>query len=602
MAAKSTIELLLAFKEKVTKGVSGVKKKVTTSVNSMKQKITNGTREFMSKNAEVFDHLKGQVPFLGQLGGLLANPYVLAAGAVIALIGFLGKATMAASAFSYEFLDIRQLNLDKPTESLNNYRDEILDLSYETGIATSKMSKGFYDVQSATGLFGKDVKDLASQVSEYSIATKADFNDSVNSTVKAMKAFGFGVDEVTNYLASNAKTVQVGITTFDELARVQTEFAGAAAGANQTFDTSNKLFAAFTAIAKDSTIAATLTKSALEGLTQKRTTDELKKMGVSLFDAKGQIRSLDDVIRELTPKLQGMSDIEFLKVRNAIGGPEGLQSLLNTLKSSGDDVLNTMSAFDKSSFSMDQALKNAKGEFKVIQDELQNKIQVSLIKIGNEILPAAATALKGISWLFDRLKNTVSFIYRLWLLQWRAVKGLWELIKYAFTWLGEKVNWLYNLLGGEGNLWDQMFGTLDKWQFKIKTFFEDLAVFASKTFRLIEAGISGDLTEAKKLFDELRGFSFRDATAMYDATGQRPGATPGSSTGSIDTGTATDVEGGVSGSQQVRNLTINIESFVRDGINIVKEGDTKSMSETELEDWFNRMMMRVIRNVETSVQ
>ena len=69
MAAKSTIELLLAFKEKVTKGVSGVKKKVTTSVNSMKQKITNGTREFMSKNAEVFDHLKGQVPFLGQLGG-----------------------------------------------------------------------------------------------------------------------------------------------------------------------------------------------------------------------------------------------------------------------------------------------------------------------------------------------------------------------------------------------------------------------------------------------------------------------------------------------------------------------------------------------------
>ena len=602
MAAKSTIELLLEFKEKVTKGVSGVKKKVTSSVNNIKQKITSGTREFMSKNAEVFDHLKSQVPFLGQLGGLLANPYVLAAGAVIALIGFLGKATTAASEFSYEFLDIRQLNLDKPTESLNNYRDEILDLSYETGIATAKMSKGFYDVQSATGLFGEDVKDLASQVSDYAIATKADFNDSVNSTVKAMKAFGFGVDEVTNYLASNAKTVQVGITTFDELARVQTEFAGAAAGANQTFDTSNKLFAAFTAIAKDSAIAATLTKSALEGLTQKRTTDELKKMGVNLFDAKGQIRGLDEVIRELTPKLQGMSDVEFLKVRNAIGGPEGLQSLLNTLKSSGEDVLNTMSAFDKSSFSMDKALKNAKGEFKVIKDELTNKIQVSLIKIGNEILPAASTALKGISWLFDRLKDTVSFIYRVWLLQWKAFKGLWELVKYAFTWLGDKVNWLYNLLGGEGNLWNKMFGTLDKWQFKIKTFFQDLAVFASKSFQLIEAGISGDITEAKKLFDELRGFSFRDATALYNATSQRPGATPGSSTGALDPGTATDIEGGVSGSQQVRNLTINIESFVRDGIHLVKEGDVKSMSETELEDWFNRMMMRVIRNVETSVQ
>lgn len=626
MGAKSQIELILELKNRMKAKLNKAKAGVGSAVDSMKRKVKDGAENFSNtfkskfqsvvpsikgisaKNAEMFAALKDQIPFLGQFTHLLKNPYVLAAAAVVGLVLVMGKATKAAEEFSYAFLDIRQLNLDKPRAELDSYRDQILDLSYETGIAQAKMTQGFYDVQSATGLFGKDVASLNRQVANYSKATKADFNDSINSTTKAMKAFGFGVDQVTDFLSSNAKTVQVGITTFNELARVQTEFAGAAAGANQTFDTSNKIFAAFTAIAKDSTIAATLTKSALEGLTEDRTIKGLKQIGVNMFDAKGQIRSLDEVLTELTPKLQGMSDIQFLKFRNAIGGPEGLRNLMNTLKSSGDDVLKTFNAFDKSSFNMDQALANARNEAVVLKDEIRNKLAVTMTQIGNKILPVWTATLKAVNWLIDRIKSGAEFLYRIWRLNVQVVLNLWHGVKSLFQIIGEGVNWIYNRLGGEGNVWDRLFGTLDRWRFKIKVFFEDIGYLASNSFNLIEATMKRDMEAATKYLKLLRDFKFRDAGMLYGIQGllngnnDDPGSgAPGGTAPSTDGALPTDLVGGVGDARQVRNLTINIEAFNKDGIHVVKEGDIKSMSEEELERWFNQMMMRTIRNVETTV-
>src|SRR5690606_3882880 len=209
-------------------------------------------------------------------------------------------------------------------------------------------------------------------------------------------AFGLGANDIKGYLESNAKTVQVGITTFEELARVQTEYAGAAAGAGQTVNTANKIFAAFTSIAKDSNTAANMTKTAFMGLTQKGTIEGLESIGVSIYDSNGQMRDLSKVLGEVSSKFKDMTLQEIDALINKIGGPEGLRNLFVKLKTSSEDFFNTLTAFDSSQFDLDKALKNAQGDVSVLTDIVKNRWGVVMENLGQKILPMVATAL---NWL-----------------------------------------------------------------------------------------------------------------------------------------------------------------------------------------------------------
>lgn len=379
---KRVSEYYLKFKENVQsklKKMTSVQDRVAAKFDKINRKINTfkgGLRKTIN-----------EIPILGRAVDLLKNPFAIVGGLAVGLALGLGSATTAAGEFNNEFLNIRNLNLDKTNSQLNDLKGNILSLSLSEGFNPKETATAYYDVQSATGLYGKAVEDITRKVGRFSIATGAEMGASINSTVKAMKAFGLEVNQIDDYLASNAKTVQVGITTFNDLAQVQTEYAGAAASANQNVNTANKVFAAFTAVAKDSTTAATMTKTAFEGLTQKSTVKGLKSIGVEMYNANGSMRNVDGIISELVPKFKSMSNQKFDALLNQIGGSEGLRGLLKQLKNDGDGVLKTFDAFDRSSFNVEDALRNAKGDFTVLKTLVANQVNVAMIMLGEKILP-----------------------------------------------------------------------------------------------------------------------------------------------------------------------------------------------------------------------
>ncbi|PID88600.1 MAG: phage tail tape measure protein, partial [Bacteroidia bacterium] len=183
-----------------------------------------------------FATLTKEVPLLGRALDMLQNPLILATAGVLALGSVAIKGVSSAERFDHAFTNIRNLNLDKSKDQLDTFRAKIRDASYEIGANLEKSTNAVYDLQSATGLYGDNAISVYKKVGRYSIATGADINEAMNSTTKAMKAFNLGVNDIDTLLESNAKTVQTGITTFDQLARVQTEYAGAAASASQGID------------------------------------------------------------------------------------------------------------------------------------------------------------------------------------------------------------------------------------------------------------------------------------------------------------------------------------------------------------------------------
>jgi len=313
-----------------------------------------------------------------------------------ALVTGLAAATNKAKAFETEFLQLKNLNLDKTDDQIKNLNSSILDAAYDAGRLPVEMTKAFYDVQSATGFFGADVDKIARKTSDFSRGFNVDFNTAIESAVKGIKNFNLSANDMDKFFASMIKTEQVGIITLNQLSKVQTDYAGAANAAGQSVDSANKLMAVFTANTKSAEEAATLTKSAFIDLTKKSTLDGFKNIGISVYDATGKVKQIDQIVGELNKKFKGLSDREIGKIVNKFGGNEGLAALLQQSAKNGDQMLATFQQFDSIEYNLDKALENSKMDLTTMSNIVGNKLNVLFTELGRVIIPDLVKGLDHI--------------------------------------------------------------------------------------------------------------------------------------------------------------------------------------------------------------
>lgn len=678
-SGKAKIELLLEMKNKLKTGMSKARTSLGNNVKGMKAKLADLKTNFISS----FKQMSAQIPLFASAISLIKNPFVLITAGLLAVGAMMNKTAMQAAEFNSEFLNIRQLNLDKSSESLAAYQKQVKEVAFDVGLAGTETVQAFYDVQSGTGLFGDSVASIVEKVGKFSIATGAELPDSINQTVKAMKAMGIGVEGIDAMLESNAKTVQVGITTFKELAQVQTEYLGAAAGAGQTLDTANKVFAAFTSIAKDSTTAATMTKTAFLGLTQTSTIKGLKSIGVEIYDSVGNMRDLSTVLKETSQEFKGMSSKEIDETINKIGGPEGLRNLFVKLKTGADDFFDTLEAFDASKFNLSEALKNAQGDFTILRQQAKNRLGIVMSEIGEKILPLWVSALEkannALSFVWDNLEtiifavksigiglgiakaamivfnivtmaNPIGGIYAAivlvigaisvlitktegWTESWVALKEIisltWSQMKLDWQFFSDTVSHGINVLllkfKGFGQYIKELFGNIGD---SIKLAFKgDFSGAKAALTRPIVTEASKEIDSLKEKYDEKKAEylsqTLENANAIKDAFGNisiRLKSKEEAEAEGADTGFVTDEDGNlteapaggepfagssdgvtkVTGSaKQIKNITINIDSFNKGGINTANTS-LQEMSAEDIEKWMSDMFIRVVNNVETS--
>lgn len=367
----------------------------TTQSADRVKKSTGGMRQ-------AWEELRNEFPLIGRAASLARNPIVLLGAAVAGTIGIFAKGVSAASEFGNQFLELQNLNIDKTADQMQAVRASIISVA-SSGLQSAKdISKAFFDVQSGTGLFGAEVQSVVMQVAQFATATKADFDSAVNQAVKGMRAWGFEAKELNTFLASSFATVQVGITTFAQLADVQVRFANAASAAGQSADEANKVFAAFTQAAEGTAEAATLTKTAFADLGKGNTVAGLKRIGIKVWDeATGSMRNASDIISDIVAKFKTLSRQDISELKDEIGGSDGLRALLDVAKNQGDKLLETFSAFDeaKKNFDLETLLENAKGDFTTLSGIVKNQVNTVFITLGEAILPIIARVLDTISGL-----------------------------------------------------------------------------------------------------------------------------------------------------------------------------------------------------------
>lgn len=391
-SATSKLTLLMELKNKLfNEKLMETKRKFT----KVKDKMMGGVKKLKMRFVNAFQAMRDEIPLFGRAMDLLGNPYALIIAGVVALTAALGKGFVEAKKFNHEFLQIKQLNLDKSSSQLSLYKEQIRDAAFDVGTGLQDSTKAFYDLQSATGVYGKGAVEIFKKVGRFSISTGASLEDSMNATTKAMKAFNLQLGDIDNLLESNAKTVQTGITTFDELAKVQTQFGGAAGNIGQSVETANKLFASFTAIGGSVSEAATLTKTFFQGLAQRGKQIE-KHLNIKVFDEKGNFKQADQILKDIADRFSNLSQQQVADLIAKIGGPDGLNQMLFKMKGNAGDVINTFDSFDGSKFNLGAALKNAQGDVTILSGIVKNRFNTAMSKLGEIVLPLV---IKGLDYL-----------------------------------------------------------------------------------------------------------------------------------------------------------------------------------------------------------
>lgn len=628
MSAKSKITLLMDLSDKLFNG-----------------KLDKMTSKFDKK----IDKLGEKLGMENATQKLQKGIKVAAVAGMAALSTLSYKGVQAAERFDSAFLPIRQLNLDKSKDELDSFREGIRTASYEIGTNLEASTNAVYDLQSATGLYGDDAIDVFKKVGRYSVATGANINDAMNSTTKAMKAFGLEIDQIDSLLESNAKTVQTGITTFDELAKVQTEYAGAASAAGQGIDEANKVFAMFTSIAKNSDVGANMAKTFFQGLGQQADKFE-DVLSVPVFDENGSMRQADSILKDVAKRFESMSQKEITQAINKIGGPEGLRGALAKVSTGAEDMLATFDAFDASQFSLENALANAEGDFGKMKEIFFNRIDIVLSKFGEKIIPMLAK-------LFDTLTPVLGFINDNldWLLPvfgtfigllGAAAAAMWVLNSAMFAnpivWIIASVGGLIALIAVAINKFDQwgagilaLMGPLgwliitikklgEHWDSIVEAFKSDgiLGAFKQIGFVLLDAiqtpleQIMGWIASFDMAPDFIKD-AHKKIVAMGNVLDKKFGkdknqqesqeeeslldkATENKNGSPVKPNNLENTISGVNKSAtSAKIINIKIDALMKGDVN-VNEGNGKQMNFNEFENLFNEMMMRIARNAELS--
>lgn len=607
-ANQSRIELILEIRNQIRSGLSQARSQIDSEVGRMRSRLG----EFSSSMGRNFSELRSEIPVLDKGLTALVNPIsLLAVGAGAVATGFI-KATDAAANFNHEFRDLANLNLDKPQSEINELRNMVLDSAWRKGFDSKKTSNAYNELQSTVGLYGEAARPIVEKQGEFANVMKTDMDKYVAGTAKAMANWRFGIDKLDEFNKSNYAAMQVGVVSFDELAQVQSDFAGAAASINQSFDTANKLFSIFTVRTKSVNEAATLTKSLFNDLTRPTTVKAFKSVGIDLFNVRGELKQADIIMMELNKKfLQMKDDRAIVALKNQFAGSHGLIAMIQAATDRTGELKSLLDEFSDSKFNADMALSQAHNDILYRQEQLANRVDNLMIRLGQVMLPIK----EKVVGFAERAVSNVDFYVmkdekeRQLSIADRAKSSIYEKYSNYLTDVNELTESELNTR--LKTLMDLSNQYLNEFQSKTNEYanggffsYSPLASFGNRDAKLADRDQD---TGYDRIWAKGKSDAYRELAGKLEQSWYNKGTLQDSGT-KQDVTSPTSLTSGKAGSsidrvvgsaKQIRNITVNIDSFNKGGINTANT-TLQKMDAKGIEDWFTDVCLRAVRNLETS--
>ncbi|MCM1388086.1 MAG: phage tail tape measure protein [Bacillus sp. (in: Bacteria)] len=418
-----------------------------------------------------------------QFGGLKLG--IAAVGTAVlatttALVGFGADACRSAAEFETQIANVATL-LDGTEEQIarrtGELGDDILEVSNVTGVATSELNNGLYQIISAVG----DSEDAIAQTelaAKAAAAGGAETTDAINLLTAVTKGYGDTSGEAFQKASDlSFMTVKLGQTSFPELAASMGKVVPLASALNVSQEELYGSFAALTGVTGSTAEVATQMKAVMSGLMSpsQNMTAALKSLGYENANAALESLGLQGTLEALGGTVNG--DTQALA--KMFSSVEAQTAILALAGAQADDFTEKTAAMYEASGATDrafatqtdtleytvQAIKNLGANFKT---SVGQTILPIVKDVAQKVLPVIQTGLDNIQPLLSGLYNKASpFIKIIGTLaekilpliqgKMKFFASIWESAKPALSQLATKLFPIFNdALSDAGGLFDMI--------------------------------------------------------------------------------------------------------------------------------------------------
>lgn len=230
-------------------------------------------------------------------------------------------------------------------EALDAIRDKALRLGADTQFSTQQAADAFLQLLTS----GSSVEQAMLQIDAVlagAAASGADLGFAADALTDVMATMGLEAEQSYEAMQILIDATGSSSATFSDMAQGFGNVGPIAKDFGLSMEETAAILAVFNENGIKGAEAGTNLKSMLLGLASptKSTQQAWNKLGISLFDAEGNVRNINDVLLDLEDKMSTLSDEERIRLSNALAGSFGQVGLSALVASGGiGDMLHTMS-------------------------------------------------------------------------------------------------------------------------------------------------------------------------------------------------------------------------------------------------------------------
>ena len=398
--AQTKLELLLELKNRLKAGLSSAKGTLMTEMKDMKEKLGS----FSSSNMKAFKGITDQIPGLGSALSLLANPYALAATAALSF----GAATATATSMALDWQkSMAKVNVTAQLGSneLAALSNKILEIGSRGSTDLMQVPEAFNKIISA----GLDVNQSLLALEPTLKAAKAGFAD-----IETVAAAGIGVmkssgENIRVVYDTLFATLNKGNAEFKDIAQYLPKIIPGARLAGATLGETAGAFAFLTAQGQTAEQSTTGLMNAFKALSDPSFINGFKKIGVNVFDVQGKFRGIVPVVDDLKKQMVGLSDEQKAYKFDLIGLDMEARGAFAGMIQNVNELKTTIDFTSNSTGQLEAAVKNAK----TATDDWAtgwNKLKAGAISYGQSFIPIVEATGKWFNMLVLGPKNSSALI------------------------------------------------------------------------------------------------------------------------------------------------------------------------------------------------
>lgn len=340
-------------------------------------------------------------------------------GFTVPIVTALGVATKAASDYQYQLADIRKevvaqgYSASQTSSIMKNLSSDTLKWSKEFGVGTKEINDGMFELVS-NGYNVKQAMGMMPELLKTMTANSDQSGESIKLTASMLEQFG-------QNLGSNSTVIKNGNSLMNQMTEAThksamslddlKEISGNAGAAMHAMGVKTYEFMAIAGRLKSAGIDASSVGTGLSSLMTRvgtgtgQAAKDLKKYNIQVFDSKGKMKDVFDILGQMQGAYQKMNDKQRQSFMYNVVGQENMKVGMTLMDANLDRYKSLSNEIEHSNGTVDKYNKTMRNTSQFTMAQFKSSLNALEIEFGQKFLPTLTPIIRELKNMLDRFSD-----------------------------------------------------------------------------------------------------------------------------------------------------------------------------------------------------